>query len=435
MTMKHMHLSVLAYSTGLHPASWRLPHSYVEEVGDIDFQIKLAKLAEKGKLDAFFLGDGQYISGEETGHISYYFEPLTALAAISRETHSIGLIGTISSSFYEPYLAARMLSSLHQISHGRIGANIVTSQFDLEAQNYSMQALPHLEKRYERADEFINVMKKLWESFTVEAIVNHKNSGIGLNHQYIHPLHYQGKYFQVAGAINIPTPKYGRPRLFQAGTSIPGRDLAVRHVDAIFSIAWNLQDGQQFRQDIHQRAMEENRQPPLVLPGLTVYVDENEEDAYKLKQQLDDMIPLEKRKKQLSKAIGLDISEWTLDEVVPSLPPYDALEKKVIKSVYEAVQRAVMTEHLTLRDVLDRFGTWVGHKTIVGTPEQVADEMIEWFEKEACDGFMLMSPTYPNAFEKFIDLVIPVLQARGVFRKEYESHMLKDHLNINTEKL
>ena len=129
-----------------------------------------------------------------------------------------------------------MLSSLHQISHGRIGANIVTSQFDLEAQNYSMQALPHLEKRYERADEFINVMKKLWESFTVEAIVNHKDSGIGLNHQYIHPLHYQGKYFQVAGAINIPTPKYGRPRLFQAGTSIPGRDLAVRHVDAIFQL-------------------------------------------------------------------------------------------------------------------------------------------------------------------------------------------------------
>lgn len=273
-------------------------------------------------------------------------------------------------------------------------------------------------------------MKKLWESFTVEAIVNHKDSGIGLNHQYIHPLHYQGKYFQVAGAINIPTPKYGRPRLFQAGTSIPGRDLAVRHVDAIFSIAWNLQDGQQFRQDIHQRAMEANRQPPLVLPGLTIYVDENEEDAYKLKQQLDDMIPLEKRKKQLSKAIGLDISEWKLDEVVPPLPPYETLSKKVVKSVYEAVQRAVKNEHLTLRDLLDRFGTWVGHKTIVGTPEQVADEMIEWFEKEACDGFMLMAPTYPESFEKFIHLVIPILQERGAFRRDYESHLLKNHLDI-----
>lgn len=153
-------------------------------------------------------------------------------------------------------------------------------------------------------------------------------------------------------------------------------------MDAIFSIAWNLQDGQQFRQDIHQRAMEANRQPPLVLPGLTVYVDENEEDAYKLKQQLDDMIPLEKRKKQLSKAIGLDISEWKLDEVIPSLPDYETLSKKVVKSVYEAIQRAIKTEHLTLRDLLDRFGTWVGHKTIVGTPEQVADEMIEWFKKK-----------------------------------------------------
>lgn len=153
-------------------------------------------------------------------------------------------------------------------------------------------------------------------------------------------------------------------------------------------------------------------------------------NAYKLKRQLDDMMPLEKRKKQLSKCIGLGISEWKLDEIVSSLPDYETLSKKVVKSVYEAIQCAVKTEYLTLRDLLDRFGTWVGHKTIVGTPEQVADEMIEWFEKEACDGFMLRAPTYPESFEKFIHLVIPILQERGVFRRDYESHLLKNHLDI-----
>ncbi|WP_294584219.1 LLM class flavin-dependent oxidoreductase [uncultured Staphylococcus sp.] len=175
--MSEMHLTVLYYSTGLHPASWRLPNSHIDEVGDIDFQVKIAQLAEKGKLDAFFLGDGQYISGEATGHISYYFEPITALAALSRETQYIGLISTISSTFYEPYLAARMLSSLQQLSHGRIGANIVTSQFDAEAQNFSMNHLPSLEQRYARADEFVSVMKDLWASFTTEAIINDRERG------------------------------------------------------------------------------------------------------------------------------------------------------------------------------------------------------------------------------------------------------------------
>lgn len=427
--MSEMHLTVLYYSTGLHPASWRLPHSHIDEVGDIDFQVKIAQLAEKGKLDAFFLGDGQYISGEATGHISYYFEPITALTALSRETQYIGLISTISSTFYEPYLAARMLSSLQQLSHGRIGANIVTSQFDAEARNFSMDYLPPLEQRYARADEFVSVMKKLWASFTTDAIVNDKEKGEGLDNHYIRPIQHNGDYFKVDGAINIPTSAYDRPLLFQAGTSLPGRALAAKYVEAIFSIAWNRQDAQDFRADIHRRAESEHRRPPLVLPGLTVYVDETYEQAAQLKAQLDDFIPLAKRRMQLSKALGWDISDWDLDARVPQLPDYSKLTRKATRSLYEAIKRACEEEELTLRQLLDRFGTWVGHKTIVGKPEQVAQEMIDWFETEACDGFMLMPPTYPESFEKFIDLVIPILQERGYFRKMYSDHTLKGHLN------
>lgn len=427
---KEMHLTALVYSTGLHPDSWRLPNSHVEELGSIDFQIRMAKLAERGKLDAFFLGDGQYISEEGTGQISYYFEPITALAAISQETEYIGLVSTISSSFYEPYLAARMLSSLNQISQGRIGANIVTSQFDLEAQNFSMDKLPPLEKRYQRADEFITVMKKLWGSFSTRAIINDKEAGIGLDSNQIKAIKHTGEHFQVNGAINIPTSEYGRPMLFQAGTSIPGREIAARHVEGVFSIAWNMRDAKDFREDIHLRAIKEERSAPLVLPGLTVYVDETYDKAYALKQELDQFVSLENRKKRLSKAIGQDITNWEMDEHVPNLLAYEEVQQQVVKSVYIAVKNAVETEELTLRELLERFSTWVGHKTIVGTPDMVADEMIEWFEEGACDGFTLMPPTYPDLFEKFIDLVIPVLQERGVFRKEYKHATLKGHLGL-----
>jgi FMN-dependent oxidoreductase (nitrilotriacetate monooxygenase family) len=432
---KEMHLTALVYSTGLHPDSWRLPNSHVEEIGRIDFQIRMAKLAERGKLDAFFLGDGQYISEEGTGQISYYFEPITALAAIAQETNYIGLVSTISSSFYEPYLAARMLSSLNQISQGRIGANIVTSQFDVEAQNYSMDKLPPLEERYRRADEFITVMKKLWGSFNTSAIINDKANGVGLDSSQIKPINHKGKYFQVDGAINIPTPEYDRPMLFQAGTSIPGRDIAVRHVEGIFSIAWNMKDAQDFREDIHLRSAKEQRNSPLVLPGLTVYVDESYDKAHALKQELDQFVSLESRKKRLSKAIGIDVADWQLEDKVPDLPAYEEVQHKVVKSVYNAVRSAVETEALTLRQLLERFSTWVGRKTIVGTPDMVADEMIKWFEGGACDGFTLMPPTYPNLFEKFINLVIPILQERGYFRKDYDHATLQGHLGLSELKI
>ncbi len=425
---REMHLTALVYSTGLHPDSWRLPNSHINEIGSIDFQIKMAQLAERGKLDAFFLGDGQYISEEATGQISYYFEPLTALAAVSRETKYIGLVATISSSFYEPYLAARMLSSLNQMAQGRIGANIVTSQFDVEAQNFSMDKLPSLEERYDRADEFIMVMKKLWDSFKTSAIVNDKETGIGLDSNQIKAIKHTGTHFQVNGAMNIPTTEYGRPMLFQAGTSIPGREIAARHVEGVFSIAWNKRDAKDFRKDMQLRAKKEERTAPLVLPGLTVYVDETYEKACALKQELDQFVSIENRKKRLSKPIGIDVADWEMDERVPNLQPYEEVQQKVVKSVYSAVKNAIETEELTLRQLLERFSTWVGHKTIVGTPEMVADEMIQWFEEGACDGFTLMPPTYPDLFEKFIDLVIPVLQARGVFRKDYQHATLKGHL-------
>lgn len=427
---KQMHLGVLCYSTGLHPAAWRLDHSRINEIGTIEFLIEVAQLAERGKLDAFFLADGQYISGEETGHLSYYFEPMTALAAIARETHAIGLVGTISSTFYEPFHAARLLSSLHTISQGRIGANIVTSQFDKEAHNYSMHTLPPLETRYERATEFIEVMKRLWSSFSDKAIQNDKQSGKGLDAQYIQPIHHKGTHFYVDGALNIPSSdKLGRPLLFQAGTSIPGRNVAAQHVDAIFSIAWNKHDAKTFRDDIHQRAQQFKRTPPFVLPGLTVYVHENEQKAYEMKEKLDSFIPLQHKQAQLEKAIQFDTKHWELDEMVPTLPPYEAHPKKVTRSVYEAIRNAVITEHLTLRQLLERFSTWIGHKTIVGTPEKVADEMIAWFKDEACDGFMLMPPTIPESFNQFVNLVIPILQERSVFRKNYAQTRIASHIN------
>lgn len=423
-----MHLASLIYSTGLHQASWRLTDSPIERIGDIEYQIEIAQMAERGCLDAIFLADGQYVSGESTGHLSYFLEPLTTLTAISRHTQYIGLIGTVSSTFYDPYNAARLLGSLDHISQGRAGMNIVTSQMDVEGQNHSMAQLPPLQERYERAEEFVAVLKKLWSSFNPRALIHNRDTGQGIDAQFLEEINHNGKYFQINGPLNIPSSPQVYPLLCQAGTSIPGRELAAKQVDVIFSIAWNQSDSKAFSKDLTERTQKYRniKDKPLILPGLTVYVADTVEEAQKKVNELDQFVDNEDKLLQIERSIGQDISQWQMDEPIPSLPRYEDLTVKIgSKARYEAIRHAIETEHLTLRELLQRVNTWMGHKTIVGDPVMVADTMQEWFETGACDGFILTPPTYPDMFENFIDKVIPILQERGLFRTEYKEKTLR----------
>lgn len=433
---KQMHLAALIYSTGLHQASWRLPQSQIEKIGTIEYQQEIAQIAERGCLDAIFLADGQYVSGEHTGNISYFLEPITTLTAISQKTQYIGLIATISSTFYDPYNVARLLGSLDHISHGRVGMNIVTSQLDIEGQNHSLEKLPDLSERYDRADEFVSVLKQLWKSFDSKALIHDRTTGQGIDFSFVKEINHQGKHFQVKGPINLPSSPQVFPVLCQAGTSLPGRDLAAKHVDVIFSIAWNKMDAQSFSEDLSKRTetYRNIKEKPLILPGLTVYVGDTVEEAQSKADELDQFINIEHKLKQIERSIGQDVSHWAMDKKVPELSPYDSLTVKVgSKARYEAIRNAVETEHLTLRDLIKRVDTWMGHKTIIGDPTSIADTMQAWFEEDCCDGFILMPQTYPDMFEAFIDKVIPILQERGLFRTEYKELTLRERLKREVE--
>lgn len=431
-----MHIVSLIYSTGLHPASWRLENSRIDEIGQITYQQEIAKIAERGCLDAIFLADGQYISQENTGHLSYFLEPITTLTAISQITKHIGLIATLSSTFYDPYNTARLIGSLDHISHGRAGINIVTSQFDNEAGNHSMTQLPPLNERYKKAEEFVHVLKQLWQSFDSHALINDRKSGRGIEWSLVNEINYEGDYFKVKGPINIPSSPQIYPVLCQAGTSIPGRDFASKAVDMIFSVAWNKADAKRFLKDIEKRTEQLNKSEgrPLILPGLTVYVADTMEEAKEIRAALDRFIDVNEKIKQIEQSIGQSVEGWDLDAVVPSLPSYDNLTTKVVsKARYEAIRSTIETESLTLRELAQRVSTWMRHKTIVGDPITVADMMQEWFEEECCDGFTLMPPTYPDMFEAFIDKVIPILQERGLFRKAYTGTTLRENLQCVVE--
>lgn len=426
-----MHIVSLIYSTGLHPASWRLENSRIDEIGQITYQQEIAKIAERGCLDAIFLADGQYISQENTGHLSYFLEPITTLTAISQVTKHIGLIATVSSTFYDPYNTARLIGSLDHISQGRAGINIVTSQFDNEAGNHSMTQLPPLNERYKKAEEFVHVLKQLWQSFDSHALINDRKNGRGIEWSLINEINHEGEYFKVKGPVNLPSSPQIHPVLCQAGTSIPGRDFASKAVDMIFSVAWNKVDAKRFLKDIEKRVEQLNNSEsrPLILPGLTVYVADTMEEAKEKRATLDRLIDVNEKIKQIEQSIGQSVEGWDFDAVVPSLPSYDKLTTKVVsKARYEAIRSTIETESLTLRELAQRVSTWMGHKTIVGDPITVADMMQEWFEEECCDGFTLMPPTYPDMFEAFIDKVIPILQERGLFRKAYTGTTLRENL-------
>nr|WP_259339674.1 NtaA/DmoA family FMN-dependent monooxygenase [Staphylococcus succinus] len=361
---------------------------------------------------------------------------MTTLTAISQKTQYIGLIATISSTFYDPYNVARLLGSLDHISHGRVGMNIVTSQLDIEGQNHSLEKLPDLSERYDRADEFVSVLKQLWKSFDSKALIHDRTTGQGIDFSFVKEINHQGKHFQVKGPINLPSSPQVFPVLCQAGTSLPGRDLAAKHVDVIFSIAWNKMDAQSFSEDLSKRTetYRNIKEKPLILPGLTVYVGDTVEEAQSKADELDQFINIEHKLKQIERSIGQDVSHWAMDKKVPELSPYDSLTVKVgSKARYEAIRNAVETEHLTLRDLIKRVDTWMGHKTIIGDPTSIADTMQAWFEEDCCDGFILMPPTYPDMFEAFIDKVIPILQERGLFRTEYKELTLRERLKREVE--
>lgn len=424
-----MHLNLFAFAAGHHTSAWRASDSSSHRLGDIAYWEHLARVAERGLLDAVFLADGQSadLGGVGSGPL-WFLEPVTTLTALARATERIGLVATVSATFWPPFHAARLLASLDHISGGRAGVNVVTSMNDTEARNHGMPALPPHAERYARADEFISVLNRLWDSFPSDAVLNDPSARWG-DPARLSTLDHSGDFFTVAGPLNIPAPPQGRPVLFQAGASEPGRNLAAKYAEGVYAVAWDLEMAREYRLDVRRRAEVAGRDPDelVVMPGLVTYVGRTGEEAREKQRALNGLLPVADALKGLSYFIGQDTSGWELDVPVPELPPL--AEFNGPKGRYATILRIIESTHPTVRELLGYLAAGGGHATFVGTPEQIADEMQRWIEGGGADGFNLMPPSLPAGIEDFVDLVIPVLQERGLFRTEYTGTTLRGHLS------
>ncbi|MFD2190812.1 LLM class flavin-dependent oxidoreductase [Pistricoccus aurantiacus] len=427
MARDQLHLNLFILGCGHHKAAWRHPASPAERLGDIRYYEELARIAERGKLDAVFFADSMATGSVEDGFY-WHLEPLTALSAISRATERIGLISTVSSTFYTPFHAARLVASLDHISGGRMGWNVVTSMFDSEARNHNYTAMPDHTARYARAEEFVEAVLALWDSWQDDAIECDRQ-GRYADPAKVRKIQHHGEHFLVDGPLNLPRPPQGRPVLVQAGASEQGRDLAARYAEAIYAVAFDLEAAQQYYQDIKARVQAAGRHDPVpVLPGLVTYVASTEAEAKAKQRELDECLPVAASLRQLGLFIEQDCSDWELDAPVPELPPLDAFSGP--QGRYATILRIVETEQPTLRELLGRLAAGGGHCTLVGTPESIADEMERWFRNEGADGFNLMPPSLPGGIEDFVDQVVPELQRRGLFRQEYQATTLRGHLGL-----
>ncbi|GAA1183731.1 LLM class flavin-dependent oxidoreductase [Nesterenkonia xinjiangensis] len=423
-------LNLFLFGVGHHKAAWRAPDSAVERLGDVDYYIDLARTAERGKLDAVFFADGHSLGiGAVEDGPTWFLEPLTLLSAMSQHTERIGLVSTVSSTFWTPFHAARLLAGLDHITGGRIGWNVVTSMFDAEAQNHSYPSMPAHAERYARAEEFIDAVIRLWDSWPQESLL-HERDGRYADGGMIAPIDHQGEHFQVAGPLNVPRPPQGRPVLFQAGASEQGRDLAARHAEAIYAVAYDAEAALDYSTDVRRRLATVGREPrgTAIMPGLVTYVGSTIAEARAKQAALDELLPTEASLRQLSVFIGQDASGWELDAPVPDLPPLEEFTGP--KGRYATILRIIATEQPTVRQLLGRLAAGGGHCTMVGTPESVADEIERWVDSGAADGFNLMPPTLPGGIEDFVEHVVPELQRRGRFRSEYTGTTLRDHLGL-----
>ncbi|KAF1024042.1 MAG: Nitrilotriacetate monooxygenase component A [Paracidovorax wautersii] len=423
---KHLHLNLFIFGCGHHRGAWRHPDSAVERLGDIAYYEELARTAERGKLDAVFFADG-HAAIEIGDGPRWFLEPLTSLAAMARATGRIGLVSTVSSTFGTPFHVARLLASLDHISKGRVGWNVVTSMFDAEARNHGFDAMPPHAWRYQRAEEMVNTVKALWDSWDDDALAFDRR-GDFLRPDSVRPIRHQGEHFRVDGPLTMPRPPQGHPVLFQAGASDQGRDLAARHAEAIYAVAYDLPAAQSYYRDMQRRVAAAGRAPVPVLPGLVAFVGSTEAEARAKQRELDELLPTANSLNQLGTFIAQDCSDWELDAPVPPLPPLS--EFKGPQGRYATILRIIETERPTVRQLLGRLAAGGGHCTVVGTPEQIADHMQHWFEHEGADGFNLMPPALPHSIDDFVDHVVPVLQQRGLFRRDYEGVTLREHLGL-----
>ncbi|MDN4082922.1 NtaA/DmoA family FMN-dependent monooxygenase [Paenibacillus polymyxa] len=420
-------------ATWMKGDGWRRPDSGVEKMGAIDYYIDLAKMAEKAKLDFLFKADYLYVSPQMLGDSANFGspDPTMMFAAIARETERIGLVTTISTTFNPPYVVARQLQSLHWLSNGRAGWNIVTS---IEgAENFGDSPMPSPQERYAKAMEFTDVVRMLWESFPNEEIVIDRESGIFSDKDKVTSIHHSGDFFSVRGPLTLPAHTSGSIPLFQAGASDTGRNFASSIADAIFAAMPDLESGVELRTDLRRRAKEHGRDPNAikVLPGLYFFLAETREEAHELHKSAHAHLSLERRHASLKSVLGLDLSSFELDHCVTADMLPDPNQPVRSRTHAELLRRYITKYEPTVEEVLARPEV-VGsaHWVSVGTVDDVLNEIIQRFEAGAIDGFIALPGGSEESMKIFFEKLMPQLVERGLFRSEYAGSTLRAHLAI-----
>lgn len=423
---RQLRLGLFVQALGHHVGGWRADGAKGSPT-DIDWFTWIARKAEEGKFDMFFVGDALATSVHRLPSTMSRLEPLTLLSALAVQTKHIGLAATASTTFDEPFHLARALCSVDHISRGRGAWNVVTS-FSLDAaRNFSREDLPSHADRYEMAREFLDVAFKLWDGWEEGAIVREKDTGRYSDESKIHPANHKGKHFQVQGPLNIARSPQGRPVIIEAGSSPAGQQLAAQTAEVVFTAASSLEEGQAFYQSQKQFVRDAGRQPDhlLILPGVMPIVGRTREEAQAVWNQLNELVDIDNGIEQLSARFGVDMTAYPLDGPVPEIPATEGSQSRV-KLLTELAAR----ENLTLRQLAAVAAGSRGHRVVVGTAEDIADDFQHWLEQGGADGFNIMPAVLPDQLELFVELVIPELQRRGLFRTYYQYSTLRENLGL-----
>jgi N-acetyl-S-(2-succino)cysteine monooxygenase len=426
MAKRQMHLGVFVLGTGNHSAGWRYEGAATSHM-QLPVMQEIARIAERGKFDLVFISDSMWMDPGDHPSFLCRFEPTTLITALAMCTTRVGLGATVSTSFNEPFNVARTFGSIDHISGGRAAWNVVTTS-NLKAHlNYGLDDHLDHELRYQRAEEFVDVVTGLWDCWEDGAIVADKATGQYVDASKVRPLDHKGRFFKVKGPINMARCPQGHPIIIQAGGSPSGLELAARTADVVFSVVQELEPAKKAYADLKGRMAKFGRHLDeiAVLPGVMPIIGQSAADARDQLARLQSWLTPTNAAVLVASRIGYDLSGHDLDAPVPPPPPSEG-GRTFHHVLYEMAKR----ENMTLRDLYNLTAAARGHWVLCGTPQTIADTLEEWFVGGAADGYNILPPYFPGAFDDFVDLVVPELQRRGLFRRDYEGTTLRDHFGL-----
>lgn len=427
MSKRQLKLGTILHGVGYGWGEWRHPDALGDASVNFAYYKQQAQLAEKAKFDFAFVADSLHIQAKSSPHYLNRFEPLTVLSALAAVTEHIGLVATITVSYTEPFQVARQVASLDHISGGRAGWNVVTSWLSGTADNFGKTAHPPHAERYRIAREHVDVVQGLWDSWEDDAFVRDKHSGQFFDPQKLHTLDHQGEFFKVKGPLNIARSRQGQPLIFQAGTSDAGRNFAARTADAIFAGPDGIDDARAYYQDLKSRAEAFGRNPDLlfILPGIRPIVGRDREEAEQRYQQAAALVSIDDAIVALGRPFNdYDFSDHDLDAPFPDL---GELGSDSHQGTSNHLKQLAREQNLTLRQLALHFSA--SPRDFFGTAQEVANAIEQWFDSEAADGFII-NPLLPNGLQHFTELVVPLLQQRGLLRTEYAGQTLRDNFGL-----